>query len=208
MMDCHGNVARRTWNARARNLSIPDADIRDMDPLEEVRRGDRARRVRRQPLAELRTLEGRPKVPHRLPDGVVEEDAAPPDAAMQLGGDEAGLPLEIGRIVGPGPQQLVRLLGLHSELVDEDHGAGLLFELGRQRDVRVGLDEGEHEGVSERASRISKTADFGTPSQSNQISPKRPRKPSLYPSRNQRPWPSPNRRVPGLASLSVVFCPF
>ena len=63
----------------ARNPSIPDADIRDMDPLEEVRRGHRARRVRRQPLAELATLEGRPKVPHRLPDGLVEEDAAPPE---------------------------------------------------------------------------------------------------------------------------------
>src|SRR5262249_49363428 len=77
----------------ARNPSIPDADIRDMDPLEAVRRGDRARRVRRQSRSELRALEGRPEVPHRLPDGVVEEDAAPPDAAMQLGGDEAGLPL-------------------------------------------------------------------------------------------------------------------
>jgi hypothetical protein len=29
-----------------------------------------------------------------------------------------------------------------------------------------------------------------------------------YPSRDQRPWPSFNGRVSGLASLGVGFCPF
>src|SRR3954453_13430123 len=39
--------------------------------------------------------------------------------------------------------------------------------------------------------------DFGTPPQGNRISFKSPCKPSLYPSRNQRPWSSSNCRVSG-----------
>jgi hypothetical protein len=57
-------------------------------------------------------------------------------------------------------------------------------------------------------SRAPKTTDFGTPLQSNRIPLKRPRKPSHYPSRNQRPRLSPNRRVPRRTGLSVGFGPF
>jgi hypothetical protein len=46
---------------------------------------------------------------------------------------------------------------------------------------------------------------FGTPSQSNRIPLKSPRKPSHYPSRYQGPWAPSDRRVRGRASLSVFL---
>jgi hypothetical protein len=47
---------------------------------------------------ELRIAERVPERRHRLPDRVVEEHPAPGDAAVQLGGDEALLPLEVGGV--------------------------------------------------------------------------------------------------------------
>ena len=65
------------------------------------------------------------------------------------------------------------------------------------------------EGVAEAEckSLSPRTPDFGPPPQSNENPLRRLRKLYRHPSRNQRPWPPPNLRVPGLAGLSVVIGP-
>src|SRR5262249_48705018 len=119
------------------------------------------------------------------------------------------------------PEPLTAQDRLHHVLaigpIDTPHGVqdihqlagGLLLGAGAQvGDDRFGYDEVGELHPSPLVAWVStrfempKTTDFGTPLYSNQNPLKRRRKPSHYPSRNQRPWLSPNRRVPGRTGLS------
>jgi hypothetical protein len=62
------------------------------------------------------------------------------------------------------------------------------------------------QACSVSGSRAPKATLFGTPAQSNRIPWKRPRMPSRYPSRNQRPQASSDGQDLGRTSLSVDFC--
>lgn len=87
------------------------ADARHRHLLEQVRGGHRRVGVAGERRLELRITKRVPECLHRLPDGVVDEHPAPADAAVQLGGDEARLLLEVGGIGRPGLQQGVAVLG-------------------------------------------------------------------------------------------------
>src|SRR5262249_57977667 len=61
-----------------------DADVGDSNLLKEVRRSHRARRVRGEPGPELWVVERATEARRRLPDRVVQEDAAAGDPAVKL----------------------------------------------------------------------------------------------------------------------------
>ena len=61
---------------------------------------------------------------HRLPDRVVQKDAALANRAMKLCGYEAGLLLHPIRIGLPGFEKSRNFLSLDSEKVDENDGRG------------------------------------------------------------------------------------
>jgi hypothetical protein len=64
------------------------------------------------------------EIVHRLPDRVVQKDAALANRAMKLCGDEAGLLLHPIRVRLPSFQKSRNFLSLDSEKVDENDGRG------------------------------------------------------------------------------------
>src|SRR5215218_4844053 len=95
---------------------------------------------------ELRIPERVPEGLHRLPDRLVHEHAAAGDAAVELGGDEAWLGLEVGGVGGPGVQEGVAVLRGDLEGVDEGDRPDLLGELVTKWYVLVHLDALQHHG--------------------------------------------------------------
>src|SRR5579875_2402009 len=87
---------------------LADANPVDRQLAKEVRRGDRPPGIGGEFRLKGRIAESRPERADRFPDGIVEESAAARCAAMQLGGDEPGLPFEIARVVFPRFDELVR----------------------------------------------------------------------------------------------------
>src|ERR1700722_5781810 len=91
---------------------LGDADAWDRDLLEKMRSRDGRGRIGGEFRHELGMTERRPKSGGRLPDGGVEIGRALADRTMELGRDEAWLPLHEFRVVPPhlkeGP--LIRLI--------------------------------------------------------------------------------------------------
>jgi hypothetical protein len=67
----------------------------------------------------LRLRKSGSKIADRFPDRVVDEDPASFNAAMELGGDEAGLTLKECRIVRPRRYEGVAIRCVYAELVDQ-----------------------------------------------------------------------------------------
>src|SRR6266516_6080337 len=95
------------------------ADARDGDLLEHVRGGDSAVGVAGGAGLELGRAERPAERAGGLPDGHVDEGRAAGGAAMELGGDEAGLLLHVCGVVGPNLQETLDVAGCQVELVDQ-----------------------------------------------------------------------------------------
>src|SRR5215211_5681266 len=96
---------------------------------------------------ELRIPERVAEGHHRLPDRLVHEHATAGDAAVELGGDEAWLGLEVGGIGSPGRQEGVGVLGSDLEGVDEGDRPDLLGQLVAKWYALVHLHALQHHGL-------------------------------------------------------------
>src|SRR5207244_9627729 len=90
---------------------------------EDVGRSNRSFRVASGPWRELGRTEGLTERRCGLPDGNVHERAAPGGAAVELGGDEAGLPGHEGGVVCPDLEESLGVFGRHRELIYQHHRA-------------------------------------------------------------------------------------
>src|SRR5712691_11299447 len=118
---CASNVKRQS-----RGVMLGQADARDGDLGEDVRRGDGAVGVGCGAGLELGRAERPAERLGGLPDGHVDEGRAASGAAVQLGGNEAGLLLHECSVVGPYLEEVLGVGGRQGELVDEHDRAVVL----------------------------------------------------------------------------------
>src|SRR5215472_9538288 len=116
-------------------------DSRHRQLSEEVRRRLGARRIFRHHGLKLWVIERLLEMRGRFPDGVIDKNAASRNATMQLGADEAGLPLHDLSVCRPRVEERIDLLRLHCEGIDQDHGSALVLQLCQQRHLLIHLNE-------------------------------------------------------------------
>src|SRR5215469_9728172 len=81
----------------------------------------------------------------RFPYGIVQENAAPGDATVELGGDETRLSLHPCGVVGPCTHQLLGFISLYGELVNQNNRTTRILKLGLDRDLLVHFNEPHHD---------------------------------------------------------------
>src|SRR5215467_3251102 len=116
-------------------------DSRHRHLSEEVRRRLGVRRIVRHHGLKLWLSERLLEMRGRFPDGVIDKDAASRNATMQLGADEAWLPLHDVSVCRPGVEELLDLLRLHGEGIDQDHGSALVLQLCEHPHLLIHLNE-------------------------------------------------------------------
>jgi hypothetical protein len=109
----------RIW-LRAYECALARAEIGHPDLGKQMRRSDDARWIRRQCVAKRGIGEGRPEMPDRFPDCIVEKRAGAADAAMQLRRDIAGLLFHPIGVMLPGGEQSIDVGGRDGEDVDQN----------------------------------------------------------------------------------------
>lgn len=87
-----------------------------------MRRGDGRGRILIQRCLELRVIEGGPELSDGFPNGVIHQDRAAGDAAVQLRGNVTRLPFHLGGILRPGFEQSWNIGFGYLEDIDENDG--------------------------------------------------------------------------------------
>src|SRR5215475_11413569 len=116
-------------NADRSGTPLRHADTGDGHLLKEMRRPNGAGRIVLNGLLKLRMEKRALERLRRFPHGVVDEHTTATDAAVELRGDEAGLPLHKCRVRRPGVEELLNLSGIDLEGIDEDDRTAAAFHL-------------------------------------------------------------------------------
>src|SRR5215467_10119136 len=145
-MRCHGTQSYLILYSSgpvcpSRDQSTRHTDSRHRHLSEEVRRRLCVRRIVRHHGLKLWVSERLLEMRGRFPDGVIDKNAASRNATMQLGADEAGLPLHDVSVCRPRVEELLDLLRLNGEGIDQDNGSALFLHLCEQRHLLIHLHE-------------------------------------------------------------------
>src|SRR6266566_6687691 len=130
------------WRARMAAAVLGRADAGNGHLLEHVRGGDGAVGVAGSAGLELGRTERLAERAGGFPDGHVDVGRAAGGAAVELGGDKAGLLLHVCGVVGPHLQEPLGVFGCQVELVDEDDRAVVVLQLLPIGDLAVHLTQG------------------------------------------------------------------
>ena len=110
-------------------MGLPGAEIGHRDSLKEMRAGHDAGGIGAEGGTEIGMTKGGFEMSHRLPHGVVQEDATLADGTMKLGGNVAGLLFHPVGIRLPGLEQRGDIRSRDREEIDQHDGRHIRAEL-------------------------------------------------------------------------------